>query len=72
MDVLKDFTGIECIICGGQKRKNQSFCPRCFIALPPKKRAALYLAFGDGYEDAFEEAVKFLREALPHAREERK
>ncbi len=70
-EVLTDFSGEVCSICGGWKRKMNSFCTRCYLALPPKKRAALYLSFGDGYEEAFTEAQAYLREALPHAREER-
>ena len=70
-EVLTDFSGTVCSICGGNKKGMQSFCTSCYLALPPKKRAALYLSFGDGYEEAFADAQAYLREALPHAREER-
>lgn len=67
--IWDDFVGTTCSICEGSKKKNQSFCGKCFMALSQKKRTALYLPFGDGYEQAFIEASEYLRQALPHARE---
>jgi len=38
----------------------KTFCLECYRALPPLKRMALYCRMGDGYEDAYASAVKFL------------
>ncbi|MBW1666739.1 MAG: hypothetical protein JRJ66_01570 [Deltaproteobacteria bacterium] len=49
----------ECL-CGRSKKRHYSFCYRCFKALPEDMQKALYQRIGEGYEEAFEEAVKWL------------
>jgi len=62
--------------CGREKRRHYSFCWRCYRKLPADLQKALYRKIpaclpsavrqawlsgrGEGYEDAYEEAVKYL------------
>jgi len=49
-------------VCGTPKRPMTSHCRNCYYALPPAMRGALYRKFGAGYEEAYEESVRFLQE----------
>ena len=51
----------ECF-CGMPKVSGKSFCYRCFTALPHDMRRELYKRVGDGYEAAYDAAVKYLEE----------
>ena len=46
--------------CGGWKAKRRSFCGGCFRQLPGSLRLALYNRVGQGYEQAYAEAIEFL------------
>lgn len=48
--------------CGAMKKEMQTFCKRCYFSLPPKMRDRLYDRLGEGYEQAYAAAVKFLFE----------
>jgi len=50
----------ECA-CGRPKWPKRSFCYRCYVRLPADMRRDLYKRIGDGYEAAYEEAVKWLQ-----------
>jgi hypothetical protein len=50
----------ECL-CGRVKKPGNSFCFRCYKELPADMQKALYRKMGDGYEEAFEEAVAWLQ-----------
>lgn len=50
----------ECL-CGREKSSGRSFCYRCYKELPGDMQRALYRKMGDGYEEAFEEAVAWLQ-----------
>ena len=56
---IKEFKSNECT-CGKTKRPGSSFCYTCFKALPSTYQHALYLKMGDGYEEAYEDAVEWL------------
>lgn len=56
MDQLK---GAQCH-CERPKKPGRSFCFTCFKTLPKELRGGLYDPIGDGYEDAYEEAVRYL------------
>lgn len=56
LDILK---GKACF-CGAYKRPMMSHCRKCYYALPPEMRRALYQRFGQGYEAAFRASLKFL------------
>lgn len=60
---VEELMSEECL-CGRPKRRHYSFCYRCYSALPGDMQKALYRRIGDGYEEAFEEAVKYLQETL--------
>ena len=49
----------ECL-CGWGKKPGRSFCYRCYNRLPEHMRRDLYLRIGNGYEEALDEAVKYL------------
>jgi len=46
--------------CGMPKKSGRSFCYKCYISLPKDMRRDLWLRIGDGYEAAYEAAVKYL------------
>jgi len=60
---LKNLAGEECL-CGKEKLKNNSFCYRCYKAMPVNMQRALYQRMGYGYEGAFEAAHKYLTENI--------
>lgn len=55
--------GLKSVICecGRTKREMQSFCGKCYYALPQRVRRALYSRIGGGYEEAHAEARKILK-----------
>lgn len=57
---IKEFKGNECT-CGQTKRSRSSFCYACFKSLPRTYQMALYQKMGDGYEEAYEDAVEWLK-----------
>jgi hypothetical protein len=58
---LEQLRSNECL-CGKEKHPKRSFCYRCYTALPFEMRQELYKQMGAGYEEAFEEAAKYLTE----------
>ena len=46
--------------CGEWKRSGMSFCYKCYVSLPRLVQKALYTSFGQGYEEAYDEAIKYL------------
>lgn len=57
---LEQFKSEECL-CGRTKKPRFSFCYRCYKALPGDMQKDLYQPFGNGYEEAFDEACQFLQ-----------
>ena len=55
----KELRSNECE-CGNPKKSGYVFCYKCFKSLPPEMQADLYLKLGEGYEDAREEAGRWL------------
>jgi hypothetical protein len=49
----------ECF-CGKTKKPRMSFCYRCYKSLPGDMQKDLYQPLGNGYEEAYEEAVAWL------------
>ena len=49
--------------CGKKKRNNETFCRTHYYALPKGMQRALYLRFGEGYEEAYVEAREYLATA---------
>jgi hypothetical protein len=58
---MQQLLGNECL-CGREKREKNAFCYRCYRALPPEMQKALYRSMYDGYDEAFEEAHRYLTE----------
>jgi hypothetical protein len=48
--------------CGKEKKPGFSFCYPCYSELPEELRSNLWLKMGEGYEEAYDEAMKFLEE----------
>jgi hypothetical protein len=58
---IREFRGNECT-CGKTKKPGSAFCYTCFSKLPYTYRMATYQRMGEGYEEAYEDAVQWLRE----------
>jgi hypothetical protein len=58
---IREFRSNECT-CGNTKRPGSAFCSTCFMKLPCTYRMATYQRMGEGYEEAYENAVQWLRE----------
>jgi hypothetical protein len=57
--LLKELKSDECA-CGNYKKEGNSFCYKCYSNLPNDMQKALYRRFGNGYEEAYEEAYGWL------------
>lgn len=58
-NLLEELAGKLCR-CGGVKASKQTFCRFCYFKLPKAFRSALYKRVGEGYEEAYDAAVKVL------------
>ena len=58
-ETKQSFLSNECL-CGKTKKKGNSFCYSCFMALPQDLKNDLYSRMGDGYEEAYDAAVEWL------------
>ena len=58
--LLKELKSNECA-CGSYKKEGNSFCFRCYRGLPNDMQKALYNRFGNGYEEAYDDAVGWLK-----------
>ena len=56
---LKELQSEECQ-CGKPKNKGFSFCYGCYKSLPIEMQRALWQQIGAGYEDAYDQALKYL------------
>jgi hypothetical protein len=56
---LQELQSNECL-CGDYKNPGKSFCYWCYGRLPKAMKNALYQQIGNGYEEALDEAVKYL------------
>lgn len=56
---VSEFRSEECQ-CGRTKQPLRAFCYQCYSSLPPAKQEALYQKFGQGYEQAYDDALIFL------------
>jgi hypothetical protein len=62
LEILQSLGSAVCGACGKSKRPKMSHCRTCYYKLPPKMRQALYRGFNNGYEETYEESLRFLRE----------
>ena len=58
---IEELESTECQ-CGAGKKRMKPFCYCCFLKLPQDIQVRLYSGIGRGYEEAFEEAIKFLED----------
>jgi hypothetical protein len=56
-----DLDSSHCAACGKGKQSRRSFCGKCYYALPPPTRSALYIS--EGYAETYTHALNFLRES---------
>jgi hypothetical protein len=56
---IKELMSDECQ-CGRLKQHRRSFCYKCYTSLPKHMQRDLYQRMGDGYEEAYDEAVHWL------------
>lgn len=64
-DAVWALQGRQCA-CGRAKGTMKSFCNKCYYALPPAMKRALYKRVGQGYEQAYTRALERLKlEATP-------
>lgn len=46
--------------CGRTKQRGRALCAICFFKLPNDIKTSLYKPLGEGFEEAYEEALSFL------------
>lgn len=59
LKMIQELKGQVCR-CGADKNAGNTFCLKCYYSLPKPLRAALYQRVGEGYEQAYEEAVAYM------------
>lgn len=57
--LMLELLGTTCR-CGARKTARRTFCVKCYLRLSPPQRRALYRLFGEGYEEAYVDAVASL------------
>jgi hypothetical protein len=60
-DLLSELIGTVCR-CKAAKESRRTFCKRCYFRLRKDLQRRLYRRMGDGYEEAYRDATKFLDE----------
>jgi hypothetical protein len=60
-----EFCSTRCRCGVVSKARQTSFCGACWLALPNELQSTLAANFGDGYEEAFEAACRFLAKHPP-------
>lgn len=58
---LNELMSNECL-CGRDKKPGKSFCYSCYKNLPADLQMDLYCRMGDGYEEAYDAAIKWLED----------
>jgi len=59
-ELVHSLGGTLCPACGRRKASAQTFCRRCYFALPSGLRRPLYDRLGNGYEQAVAAALDAL------------
>jgi len=60
LDLIRELFGVICPCCGRAKNPGHSFCGACYRILPQEMQRALYRKVGNGYEEAYAAAVRYL------------
>ena len=58
-ELIKELRGTICR-CGSEKGTRMTFCRPCYFSLSKPQQMALYKQLGDGYEEAYADAVTTL------------
>jgi hypothetical protein len=58
---VRELGSVTCPGCNCMKKRGQSLCKECYRSLPQATRNALYRTFGDGYLDAYDSALEYLK-----------
>jgi hypothetical protein len=58
---IQELAGEECA-CGRSKKSRYSFCFTCYQLLPSDMQKDLWFYIGDGYEEAYDTAITWLKE----------
>jgi hypothetical protein len=67
--IVQSLRACECPACAGAKKPGMSFCRSCYADLPVNMARALYKRVGQGYEEAFDHAVrKLAAQGIRHPR----
>ena len=59
LEIIRELEGRKCI-CGAWKRPGWYFCKPCFLSLSRESKSAVYREIGEGYEEAYEVALREL------------
>lgn len=60
IELVRELCGTKCQ-CGSNKRSGELFCRSCYHSLPYDMKRALYRRLGNGYEEAYDAAVRTLK-----------
>ena len=60
---LSELKSNECF-CGKTKKTGYSFCFYCFKELSSDIRKRLYDKVGSGYEEAYDDAIEYLKDII--------
>ena len=58
---IQELRGEECA-CGRSKKSRFAFCYTCYKLLPADMAKDLWNYMGDGYEEAYDAAISWLKE----------
>ena len=61
-EAIASWRSEQCPSCGAEKKPRFTLCAACYQALPKGSRNALYVKFGQGYEEARDAALAWLAE----------
>jgi hypothetical protein len=70
--LVESLSSTLCPACGRKKKHAQTLCYGCYKSLPQPLKSALYARLGNGYEQSFNDAMRYLEvetPAFPEARE---
>lgn len=59
-ELVQELRGVKCQ-CGAKKQPRKTFCGACYYSLTVTQQRALYRLVGNGYEEAYANAIKSLR-----------
>lgn len=60
-EMIESLRSTVCPGCDSDKPEGKSFCRRCYFSLPKQLRSDLYRRYGQGYQQAFIDAMAQLK-----------